>query len=204
MRMKSLWKESMWSWDTIFTYAHFCLTKGIDSWFWKGNGDCRCSWEFGMDAGISWKKASKCFWRIAPSETLVWMGAMERTAGLWWGDRTALEDALSAFFSLHCCFSPLVDGVTGWELPTVLGFLSFCFSEEMSHFVKSLTCWLSPTSGVVTEGLWSFQMRQHPSLDSPCHGLLVGHPGRLGHAWEIHTWVFIQAVPRHVTQIYWF
>ena len=118
------------------------------------------------------------------------MGATERTAGLWWGDRTALEDAPSAFFSLRCWFCPLVDGVTGWELPTVLGFLRFCFSEEMPHFVQSLTCWLSPASRVVTEGLWSLYRRQHLSLDSPRRGLLVGHPGRLGRAWEICTWVF--------------
>lgn len=79
------------------TYAHFCLPKGIDSWFWKGDGDCGCSSEFGVDAGLSWKKAAKRFWRIAFSETLPWMGAMERRAWLWWGGRTALEDALSAF-----------------------------------------------------------------------------------------------------------
>lgn len=111
------------------TYSYFYLKKGINSWFWKGDNYCGCSFEFGMDAGISWKKSPKYFWKIALSETWAWMGAIQRTAGLWWGDMTALEDGLSAFLSLHCCFSPLVDGVTGWELPTVVGVLRFCFSE---------------------------------------------------------------------------
>lgn len=174
------------------TYAHFCLPKGIDCWFWKGGGDCGCSSEFRMDVGISWKQASKCFCSVRH-----WHGWVLWREEQGCGKKTGLH-------SLYCCFFPLIDGVAGWEIPTVLGFLRFCFSEEMSYFVKSLTCWLFPPSGVLPEGLWTLHMRQYPPLDSLCHGLFVSHPGSIGYAWEMCIWVFIQTVPRHVTQMYWF
>ena len=35
------------------TYVHFCLSKVISSWFWKGGVGCGWSFEFGMHARIS-------------------------------------------------------------------------------------------------------------------------------------------------------
>lgn len=105
--------------------------------------------------------------------------------------------------SLCGCFFPLVDGVTGWELPTVLGFLRFCFSEEMSHFVKSLNLltfshlWDSTRGSLDTP----YETTPSPRLSMPW---FVGHSGGIGHAWEMCTWVFIPTVPRHATQMYWF
>lgn len=103
MRMRSLREEYVALRDCVI-YAHFSLSKGTDSWVRMGDGGCVYSFEFGMDVGIPWKKASKCCLKILSNETLKWRGVTERRAGMWWGDRTALEEAFSTFFSLLLFF----------------------------------------------------------------------------------------------------
>lgn len=78
----------------------------------------------------------------------------------------------------------------------MFGFLKFFFSEEMFHPVKSQNHYPSPTSRAVTE-VSSHSMRQHRSLNYPCH---VAEPARASTG-DVNLSV-CHTVPGHVIQRY--
>lgn len=138
-----------------------------------------------MDVEISWKKASKCFQRTASNETLKWRGVTKRRAGMWWGDRTALEDAFSAFFSLllffhyGCWCYWVTTSCCVWFSQVLLFWrnVPFCEISNWLTFSHSRGSLLIPGDSIIP---WTL-----PTT------LLA----RLEHVWEMWTSVFAMLYP---------